>query len=146
MTSTFWFITGSSNGYLLFQHHIITWNDGDILSFGPLVINSWASDSVKRQVMQVSSFHGDGNCYQNIVQKMSTIYSNQHVKEYVGHQWASYRIRKIAGCACAGNARNVPPLWQHLLNMSVILNRQPMFSAYVENWSSYYNEGSGLVK
>ena len=24
-------------------------------------------------------------------------------------QWASYQIRKIAGCACAGNARNVFP-------------------------------------
>ena len=23
--------------------------------------------------------------------------------------WASYQIRKIAGCACAGNAGNVPP-------------------------------------
>ena len=25
------------------------------------------------------------------------------------HQWASYQIRKIAGCACAGNAGNVFP-------------------------------------
>ena len=28
--------------------------------------------------------------------------------DYV-HQWASYQIRKIAGCACAGNAGNVSP-------------------------------------
>ena len=30
---------------------------------------------------------------------------------YVGHvlSWASYQIRKIAGCACAGNAGNVFP-------------------------------------
>ena len=26
-----------------------------------------------------------------------------------GSPWASYQIRKIAGCACAGNAGNVPP-------------------------------------
>ena len=25
------------------------------------------------------------------------------------HTWASYQVRKIAGCACAGNARNVFP-------------------------------------
>ena len=27
----------------------------------------------------------------------------------IGQQWASYQIRKIAGCACAGNAGNVFP-------------------------------------
>ena len=26
------------------------------------------------------------------------------------HVWASYQIRKIAGCACAGNTGNVSPL------------------------------------
>ena len=33
-------------------------------------------------------------------------------KTFVGcitYQWASYQIRKIAGCACAGNAGNVFP-------------------------------------
>ena len=28
---------------------------------------------------------------------------------YVKSTWASYQIRKIAGCACAGNAGNVSP-------------------------------------
>ena len=28
---------------------------------------------------------------------------------WVSSQWASYQIRKIAGCACAGNAGNVSP-------------------------------------
>ena len=28
---------------------------------------------------------------------------------WIRHQWASYQIRKITGCACAGNAGNVFP-------------------------------------
>ena len=32
-----------------------------------------------------------------------------HVRLFVGLSWASYQIRKIAGCACAGNAGNVFP-------------------------------------
>ena len=31
-------------------------------------------------------------------------------KEYHRHPWASYQIRKIAGCACAGDTRNVFPV------------------------------------
>ena len=38
------------------------------------------------------------------------IYWNVNVLCSCGsHQWASYQIRKIAGCACAGNAGNVFP-------------------------------------
>ena len=33
----------------------------------------------------------------------------QHLNTFQGLQWTSYQIRKIAGCACAGNARNVFP-------------------------------------
>ena len=34
---------------------------------------------------------------------------NNHHFENCPTQWASYQIRKIAGCACAGNAGNVSP-------------------------------------
>ena len=33
----------------------------------------------------------------------------QFLYQYKLHQWASYQIRKIAGCTCAGNAGNVFP-------------------------------------
>ena len=32
-----------------------------------------------------------------------------HGTQSFTHRWASYQIRKIAGCACAGNAGNVSP-------------------------------------
>ena len=32
-----------------------------------------------------------------------------HWGNAIALQWASYQIRKIAGCACTGNAGNVPP-------------------------------------
>ena len=37
------------------------------------------------------------------------LYWNAHFKCIFPWQWASYQIRKIAGCACAGNAGNVFP-------------------------------------
>ena len=35
------------------------------------------------------------------------VYCNGDIEHF--SSWASYQIRKIAGCACAGNARNVFP-------------------------------------
>ena len=31
------------------------------------------------------------------------------LRDVITHPWASYQIRKIAGCACAGNAGNIFP-------------------------------------
>ena len=41
----------------------------------------------------------------------TTWYLQQHAQKYLTNRitWASYQIRKIAGCACAGNAGNVFP-------------------------------------
>ena len=44
--------------------------------------------------------------------------SNKSVNEWcLPEQWASSQIRKIAGCACAGNAGNVFPPWVSDPNM-----------------------------
>ena len=51
--------------------------------------------------------------FENVACKMAVILSRPNVLTmyftdyYV--LWASYQIRKIAGCACAGNAGNVFP-------------------------------------
>ena len=39
------------------------------------------------------------------------LFKNHHIKRWMfeANPWASYQIRKIAGCACAGNAGNVFP-------------------------------------
>ena len=37
----------------------------------------------------------------------SAVSENSAWTYFVNREWVSYRIRKIAGCACAGNARNV---------------------------------------
>ena len=50
-------------------------------------------------VVADSRVHFD-NCYQN--------YTNV-LRITCSHQWVSYQIRKIADCACAGNAGNVFP-------------------------------------
>ena len=36
-------------------------------------------------------------------------YSRINLWDVITHPWASYQIRKISGCACAGNASNVFP-------------------------------------
>ena len=36
-------------------------------------------------------------------------YLHVKLRNVITHPWASYQIRKIAGCACAGNAGNVFP-------------------------------------
>ena len=42
------------------------------------------------------------------------IFGNFSTRYCLAPQWASYKIRKIAGCACAGNAGNVSPRhWLH---------------------------------
>ena len=44
----------------------------------------------------------------------------QYILSIPHNQWASYQIRKIAGCACAGNAGNVFPRRR--------FRRKPLFS------------------
>ena len=47
--------------------------------------------------------------YQTISWLVSSLYFQPVVSKGLLLQWASYQIRKIAGCACAGNAGNVFP-------------------------------------
>ena len=37
------------------------------------------------------------------------IFDGRHIRCVITAQWASYQMRKLAGCACAGNTGNVSP-------------------------------------
>ena len=59
-------------------------------------------------------------CYIYFVQTKQGFYWHITYMKMAIWQWASYQIRKIAGCACAGNAGNVFP--------SHRLHRKPLVS------------------
>ena len=53
---------------------------------------------------------GNGHCYSDQRVRISVCGSLERACMYANDvPWASYKIRKIAGCACAGNAGNVFP-------------------------------------
>ena len=55
------------------------------------------------------AFPGKPNKHRGIMTTISTIKVSLLPSKAGSQPWASYQIRKIAGCACAGNAGNVFP-------------------------------------
>ena len=53
--------------------------------------------------------HTSSATYLNSSVKCWAHLANKIIENWSGRAWASYQIRKIAGCVCAGNAGNVFP-------------------------------------
>ena len=106
---------GSDNGLSPGRRQAIIWTNAGILSIGPSGTNfsefvfEIHAFSFKKMHLKLSSAKWQQFCLGLNVLKLEQEYiitsHSLHGCNYL--PWASYQISKFAGCACAGNARNV---------------------------------------
>ena len=89
---------GSDNGLSPARRQAITWNNAGLLSIAPL------RTSFSEIWIQILNF-----ALKKMRQKMLSAKWRHLCRGDELNPWASCQIRKIAGCACAGNTGNVFP-------------------------------------
>ena len=108
---------GSDNGLSLGRHQAIIWTNAGILSIGSLGTNfsefvfEIYAFSFKKMYLKLSSAKWQPFCLGLNVLKLEQewIITSHSLRGCNYLPWASYQIRKFAGCACVANAGNVSP-------------------------------------